>query len=146
MGLYYPSQRVDVLVGTKSGTTPTAVVLTNAYDVANKTKILDTGGFSKISLDIIYTVGAAETSNSVEVRVESSVDGVNFARLVNESVSTGTSTLTQREFTFVGASAGAYSISLPLDIGYKFMRFSFKETGVVTNVGSIYVESTLSGK
>ena len=146
MGLYYPSQQESVLIGTKSGTTRTAVTLTAAYDVANKTKILQTGGYSKVNLDILYTMGATESSNSIEIRVEGSPDGTNFYRIPNESVSTGTSTLTAREFTFVGSDAAAATISIGLDIFYENIRVSVKESGKSANFGTIYIESTLSGK
>lgn len=146
MSLYYPTQVTFVVVGSKSGTTRTAVTLTADYDVANKTKITETGGYSKLNLDCLYTMGATETSNSIELRLEGSPDGTNFYRIPNEAVSGGTSTLTTREFTFVGANAAAATISIGLDIFYKSMRVSVKETGVVTNFGTIYIEGTLSGQ
>lgn len=147
MSLYYESQVTVPVIGSKSGTTRTSVALTNAYDAAGKTKIFNTGGFSKVNFDILYTTGAGETNNSIEVRLEGSPDGTNFYRLVNESVSDGTSTLKEREFTFVGAAAAtAYAISLPVDVVYKYMRISVKESGVAANAGTVYVEATLSGK
>ena len=146
MSLYDATQKVIPIIGTKTGTTRTPVTLTAAYDVADKTKIFKSGGFSKLNLDILYTVGATETSNSVDIRVEGSADGTNFYRLPNEQVSAGISTLTQREFTFVGASTGAYTISIGIDIFYKYTRVSVKESGVVTNYGTVFVEGTLSGK
>ena len=144
--LYYPTQELSVLIGTKSGTTRTAVTLTAAYDVANKTKTIETGGYSKLNLDILYTMGSGETTNSIETRIECSPDGTNWYRIPNESVSAGTSTLTAREFTFVGADAAAATISIGLDIFYKYMKISAKETGVAANFGTVYVEGTLSGK
>lgn len=146
MCLYYQNQNTFPVVGSKSGTTLTSVALTNAYDVANKTKIFETGGYSKLNLDALYTMGAAETSNSIELRIDASTDGTNFYRIPNESVSGGTSTLTAREFTFVGTNAAAATISIGLDIFYKYMRVSVKETGVASNAGTIYIEATLSGK
>lgn len=147
MAVGYTHQHTFVLIGSKSGTTRTSVALTAAYDVANKTKIFDTGGMAKVNLSILYTTGAGETSNSVELRVETSPDRTNWYRIPNEAVSGGTSTLTVREFSFTGASAAtAYSFSLPLDIQDEFMRISVKESGVVTNFGTIYVEGTVSGE
>jgi len=144
--LGYTYQDSATLIGTKSGTTRTSVALTDAYDVANKTKIIETGGLSKINFSILYTTGAAETNNSIEIRLESSVDRTNFYRIPNESVSGGTSTLTQREFTFVGASAAtAYAISLPIDVQDNYMRISVKESGVASNAGTVFVEATFSG-
>lgn len=142
--LYYPTQLRLTLVGTKSGTTRTAVALTTDY--ADNTKTIKTGGFSKLNLDCLYTMGATETANSIELKIEGSPDGTNFYRIPNEAVSGGTSTLTAREFTFVGTNAAAATISIGLDIFYKYMKISAKESGVVTNAGTIYIEGTLSGK
>lgn len=146
MELNYTTQQTFPVIGTKSGTTRTSVALTTAYDVANKTKILEVGGFSKINLDILYTMGAAETSNSIELRLQGSPDGTNFYRIPNESVSGGVSTLTAREFTFVGTNAAAATISIGLDLFYKYLEVSVKESGVAANAGTIYIEGTLSGQ
>lgn len=146
MGLHYKNTVAAVLIGSKSGTTRTPVALTSSYDVANKTKIFETDGYSKLNLDISYTTGSGETNNSIEIRVENSPDRTNFYRIPNDSTSDGTSTLTQREFTFVGASAATeYNISLGIDIFYPYMRISVKESGVASNAGTIFVESTLMG-
>ena len=142
--LGYTYQDQLVLIGTKSGTTRTSATLTAAY--TGNTKTFASGAISKINLSILYTTGSGETSNSIEVKVESSPDGTNFYQIPNETVSAGTSTLTQREFTFVGGSAAtAYSLSLPLDVQDKYLKISLKESGVVTNYGTIYVEATISG-
>lgn len=144
MGLKYNAQTTFVVLGSKSGTTRTASTLTNVY--TGNTKTFEVGGWSKMDLALNYTMGAGETSNSIEVKVEQSPDGTNFYRIPNESVAGGTSTLTAREFTFVGADAAAATISIGLDIFYKYVKVSVKETGVVTNAGSIYAEATLSGQ
>lgn len=145
MSLRYQEQQLAVLIGSKSGTTRTAVNLLSTYD-ATTTKAIETAGFSQIVVDINYTMGAAETANSIEIKVEVGQDGTNFYRVPNEAVSGGTSTLTVREFTYVGVNAAAAPISLPLDVMYKYMRFSFKETGVAVNVGSVFAEYTMSGQ
>ena len=146
MSLSYGNHVTFPVIGTKDGTTRTSVALTDAYDVANKTKDFAVGGYSKANFDILYTMGATETTNSIEFRVECSPDGTNWYRIPNESVSGATSTLTAREFTFVGADAVAATISIGLDIFYKYLKVSVKETGKVTNFGTVYVECTLSGQ
>lgn len=146
MGLRYKSTVTFPVIGSKAGTTRTSVALTSSYDVANKTKVFETAGFSKVNLDILYTMGAAETANSIEMRIDGSSDGTNFYRIPNETVSGGTSTLTAREFTFVGTNAAAATISIGLDIFYRYLRVSAKETGVAANAGTIYCEATLSGQ
>lgn len=144
IGLAYASQDTFVILGTKSGTTRTAVALPTSYD-NTVTKTFETGGYSKLNIDVLYTMGATETSNSIELKIEGSPDGTNFYRIPNDSTSNGTSTLTAREFTFVGANAAAATISIGLDIFYKYVKVSAKETGVVTNAGTVYAEGTLSG-
>ena len=144
-GYTYQSEAIP-LIGTKSGTTRTAVALTASYDVSNKTQTFGTKGISKLNFSILYTKGSAEPSNSIDIRIESRADRTNWYRIPNESVSGGTSTLTVREFTFVEASAStAAPISLPLDIQDKYIRISVKESGVVSNFGTVYVEVVLSG-
>ncbi len=147
---YYASQVITPIVGTKdSSLSPTGVTLESTYqteDTGKPTKSFATGGFEKITIDAIYTMGATETSNSIEVKMESSEDGTNWYRISNESTTAGTTTLTAKEITFVGANAAAATFSVILNIAYKFMRVSFKETGVATNKGTVYAEITLSGK
>lgn len=144
MSLRYKNQQLGVLIGSKSGTTRTAVALQSSYH-ADLTKEIETGGFSQIVVDMNYTMGATETANSIEMRVKVSQDGTNYYQIVNETVSAGTSTITAREFTYVGVNAAASAISIPLDVMYRYMQFEFKESGVVTNAGTLYAEYTLSG-
>lgn len=147
--LNYNTHTTIPVFGSKSGTTRTSVELESTYqtdEAVEAVKTLPCGGYSKMNLDILYTMGSAETSNSIEVRIEGSPDGTNFYRIANESVTGGTSTLTQREFTFVGTNGTTATISIGLDIFYKYIKIAAKETGVASNKGSIYGEVTLSGK
>ncbi len=146
MSLEFATQIPLTIIGTKNGTTRTPVTLTNAYGVADKTKELSVGGFIKANLDILYTMATAETGNSVDIKIETSPDGNNWYRIPNESVTSGTSTLNAREFIFVGLDGTSATISIGLDIFYKYIRVSVKETGVITNFGTVFVECTLSGK
>jgi hypothetical protein len=150
MSLYYETQNPVVLIGSKNAAgTRTSVALTSAYqdeEADVPTKTIETAGFSKANFDVLYTMGATESTNSIEIKLECSPDGTNFYRIPNESASAGTSTLTAREFTFVGTNAAAATISVLLDVAYKFTKISFKETGVVTNAGTVFCEVTLSGK
>lgn len=130
----------------------TAWPLTASYRVENPTlplvttKTFRTAGFAKINLDLSYTMGLGETGNSFQLKIEQSSDGINFYRIPNESVSSGTSTLTQREFTFVGTvNAGNSTISIGLDIFYRFMRVSAKETIGGSTFGTLTCEATLAG-
>lgn len=144
-GLGYGYHNTLVLIGSKSGTTRTSVALQSSYAAA-LTEDFPTGGMSKINFSILYTTGSGETNNSVEIRIRTSPERTNWYQIPNEAVSAGTSTLTLREFTFVGASAAtAYSFSLPIDTQDEFMEIALKETGVASNAGTVYVEATLSG-
>jgi len=144
-GLVYPVLTHVAIIGTKSGTTITPVALTSSYN-ATVSGTVPCGGASALVINAKYTTGAAETNNSIEIKMEASNDGTNFFQLTNEAASGGTSTITQRELTFVGASAAtAYSVSYKLDVAYKFLKLSVKESGVAANAGTIYVEGLLAG-
>lgn len=151
MSLSYPTIQTAVLIGSKveSSGARTGVTLESTYQTTEVTtafKAFETGGFSKLNLSVLYTMGATETSNSIEIMLEESPDRINWYRIANDSTSGATSTLTAREFTFVGTNAAAATIGIFLDIAYKYMRISVKETGVASNKGTVFVESTLSGK
>lgn len=144
MSLNFSNLITKMMLGEKSGTTYIPNTLENTYIAGNVSSWMPCKYASKITFDVKYTTGAGETNNSIELKVEFSPDGANVFQVLNESVSGGTSTLTQREFTFVGASAAtAYTISLPLDIFSHFVRISAKESGVAVNKGTISIEATL---
>lgn len=146
-GLGYCYQNQVVLVGSKSSSgTLTRSTLTAAYDVAANTKAFTTGNMSKVNFSISYKLGTGETSNVLNMRIRTSQDNVTYYQIVNETVSAGTSTLTQREFQFTGANdTAAYNFSLPIDIQDKWMEISFNESGVATNFGSVFCEVNVSG-
>lgn len=149
-GLAYPITVTSVLIGSKnSANTRTSIALDSTYQTNEATKAVksfETAGFSKINFDVLYTMGDAETSNSIEIKLESSDDKTNWYQIVNEASTAGASTVTVKEITFVGTNGTTASFSYLLDIAYKYMRISVKETGVASNVGSVFVEATISGK
>jgi len=148
-GLNYTTTQTNVIIGSKEGSTRTGVTLESTYQAESTTvatKSFKIAGFSKLNLDVLYTMGATETSNSVEIKIEQSPDNTNWYQLVNDSTSAGTSTLTAREFTIVGVNADDKEFSLPLDISDQYCRVSFKETGVASNKGTLYAEATLLGQ
>lgn len=145
LGYTYQSEPAIVLLGSKSGVTRTASALTDAY--TGNTKTISTGGMTKANISVNYTTGAGETSNVISLKIETSSDGTNFYQILNESVSSGTSTLTQRTFQFTGAAAAtAYAFSLPIDVQDLYMKISALESGVATNAGTVYAEVILSGE
>lgn len=150
MGLHYNTTLNQVLVGSKtSAGVRTGVELESTYsdtEVTEPTKVFKTAGYSKAVFNILYTMGSGESSNSIEVKIDQSPDGVNFYRIANDSTSGGTSTITAREFTFVGTNASTATISIFLDVAYEYTRIAFKETGVGSVKGTAFCEVTLSGQ
>lgn len=114
-----------------------ATTLTAAY--TGNRKAIETGGFSQISLDVTYAMGATETANTLELQLEASYNGTNWHALTHATAA-ATSVLSAKEFQM---SEG--SLNILQDIAYKYIRLSLKETGVVTNFGSATVNITLSG-
>jgi hypothetical protein len=114
------------------------VELTSAY-TGNRFEFA-TGGFTKLTLDLSYAQGAAETGNTMQFQLEHSPDdGVNWYSLVIDATDT-VSTITAREWTMAPAK-----LNVIIDIAYKKMRLSLKETGVDANEGTASVSLTLSG-
>lgn len=121
-----------------SSTAFSAVTLTAAFSGNQHT--FDAAGFHKLSIDINYAMGAAETANTLELQLEHSPDnGLNWYKLVIDNTST---------FSVITARAWQMSeekLNVIVDIAYKKMRMSIKETGVATNFGTATVAYTLTG-
>lgn len=150
-GQYYANVTLlPGLIGTKVDTTRTSIDLESTYQTeagqTKPTKTFACGGYTKLNLDILYTMGGSESSNSIQIKIEDSPDGTNYYNIPNDSTSGATSTLTKREFTFVGANAAASSISLGIDIFYETIKVSIKETDVASIKGTIFVDATLLGR
>ena len=149
MSLYYPVTTSHQLIGSKTTAgTRTGVELESTYSTTQDTeptKVFNVAGFSKLTLNGLYTMGATETSNTIEVKVESSPDNVNFYPISNVDTTAGTSTLYNREFQLTGADASTKPFEIFLDIAYQYVRVSCKESNVVANKGNVYVEGTLAG-
>lgn len=148
MGLNYPIQQEFAVFGTKSSAFALSpATLTAAY--TDSRKVLDGfHGMSKLDLRYSYTSGASESSNTLSILIEQSSDNTNWFAIMNESVSGGTSAVTQRTFVNSDNTGGAtiYTSSIGLDIFYKGIRVSVKEGGVVTNFGTLYMEGTMLGR
>ena len=148
MSLNYSITSEYVLIGSKSAAFAlTTSALTTSY--ADNRKVIDgTSGMSKLDVRFSYTTGAAETNNTLDILVEQSSDGTNWFSIPNETVSSGTSTLNDRTFSYASNTGGSTNTksSVGLDIFYKQIRVSFKETGVAANHGTIYAECSLMGE
>lgn len=144
-GLYYRTTDHFVAFGSKAATTNVVTPAALTANFIDSQKIFKVAGFVKMNLDILYTEGASETANTIEVIIEDSTDKVNWFRIANESNSNGVSTLYARNFSFAGADGAASSISIGLDVFYRWVRISVRETGVAANAGSVFMDVTLAG-
>ena len=115
-----------------------AVTLTSDY--ADNAYELPVGGMSKLSLDIDYAQGAAETGNICHFKVEHSTDGANWYQLVIDDTTT-VSDISAREWNITGDA----SLNVILDIAYKFVKISLKESGVAANAGTVTMVAMPSG-
>lgn len=129
------------------GTEDTPVTLTGSYQAGNAYFV---GEAEQLALDVAYTMGTAESGNSLEVKIEFSPNkggdtpgSDDWYREVTESVSSGTITESLAERTFSAVSAaGTYDrfhLSIPLDA--MWVRVSVKETGIAANGGSVTVKA-----
>lgn len=131
MAEYFPNQPTIVAFD--------AVELTNSYSGNQFT--FDCGGFTKLSLDVSYAMGDTETGNTLQFQLEHSPDdGDNWYSLVIDATDT-VSVITAREWSMAPAS-----LNVILDIAYRKMRVSVKETGVDANEGTVTMALTLSGQ
>lgn len=150
MANFFPTTLNLPLIGSKSiSNVLTKRTLESTYQTESATvatKTFDTAGYTNLNLDISYTMGAAETSNTIQLKVEGSPDGTNFYSLSNDETSLTVSTTFPREFTMTGVDGDTLNISIFMNIGYRYMRISIKETGVAANKGTVYVEATMAGK
>lgn len=138
------------------GTSAAPITLTNAYsdaEPANSAKASITLK-NDVTLLVHYTMGAAETGNSIQVKVETAdsylaIDSALWARRTREAVSSGAVTLSAEEFTFTATkAAGTYDvfeIRLP-ELNANYIKVSVKETGIATNGGSCYIKAITLGR
>lgn len=127
--LYYQNQPSRVVFD--------GVTLTSTY--AGNRKVIETAGFSKIALYLSYTLGAAETGNTLELQLDASHDGTTWYPLVIDDTATQ-SEIIAREWTMGGGN-----LNILVDIAYPYMRASLKESDVASNAGTASVHYTLSG-
>lgn len=114
------------------------VTLTDDY--ADNAYVLPVGGMTKLSLDVSYAQGAAESGNILHFKIEHSTDDTNWYQLVIDDTST-VSDITPREWNITGDA----SLNLILDIAYKSVKISLKESGVAANAGSATMVALPSG-
>lgn len=92
------------------------------------------------TLDIIYTTGAAETGNSLQVQLSFSHDDSTWVTETYASLSGGTSTLAPLAHSIAGAAAGTeYKAQLVIPFCSRYLKAQVKETGVAANYGTVSI-------
>lgn len=146
LGYGFQSIVPETLIGKKVGTTITGNLLTNAIGGAGNTATFSTGTMSKINFSFNYQLGSGETTNVLNVVLSTSADGTNYYQSLNNSVTTGTTTIYQAIYQFTGATATSpYTFSMPIDVADRYIQIQLYESGVSSNYGTCYVEVTTSG-
>ena len=133
-----------IIFGSQSALVQTGETLTNSYTGVGAvvSPTIRAEGVYAIAIDLTYAMGAAETSNTAEVKIEGSHDGTNWYQFVNDATSSGVSTIDLREFKLNGE--GSYHLPI-IDVFTNYLRLSAKETGVSSNYGTIFGKITLLG-
>jgi hypothetical protein len=146
----YFVQNTQDLIGTQAS----QVTLTGSYTTdGTNDSILSVGRMEELNLYVFYTMGTAETGNSIEVKVSFSDDPTNsktaeyWAQSTGESISSGTNTVTNYEYSFAAtAAAGTHEgFRLSIPINDRAVWVQLKETGIAANGGSAYVVATVGG-
>ncbi len=111
------------------GTTAAPVTLTTAY--TGNTASFITSGVAMVTFYVQYT--AQTGGNSIQLKVEGSPTTTNsgtpvFYQDVSSSVTTGTATLTQVEYTFVNAGTTVQRFRIPWPCADQTLKISIKET------------------
>jgi len=126
----------------------TTYTLTTSYVASNPIRAAKA---YQVGLDISYTQGAAETANTLDIKIEiSNVDttptATDWFQMSSESTSSGLTTSSYQNYRFTAvATAGTadrFHISFPIDV--KWVRVSVREGGVAANAGTFLGRLTVS--
>ena len=138
------------------GNATTPITLTNSYS-ANVGTPVYIGAHKYIMIDVDYTMGADETSNKIQLKVEFADPdpsltksnlyvpaSTDWRQMVVKSTTGGVTTLTELSFEFTAVSAaGTYDrISFPIDLvdcKHGWIRVSAQESGIAANGGHAVV-------
>lgn len=125
-----------------------AYTLTTSYVAQTTPEYIPTENVGQITLEVEYTMGAAETANTLEFQIQgtnSRDPGTNdWFNFVSQSVVSGTSTLTKESNTFANTQAAgtADKITFTFPLNHRFMRVLVKESGVAANAGTLTMHVT----
>lgn len=124
------------------------VTLTSAYS-GNASVVIDCAGMSAITLLATYTTGSGETSNTMEIKLETVDDDSAVYQWTNVQVGADETVTKQSEYTIEDNAAAAttkrYRIGIN-DINEKKIKFSVKETGVSSNYGTCSLKLIMGGQ
>jgi hypothetical protein len=136
------------------GSQTARVTLESTYTAGNTSAAIWVSNAIQLFLLVEYTMGAAETANSVDLRIRfADMQVENATRLVtpatadwytvtSESVTGGVSTISlyAPSFTAVSAAATYDRFILPIQAGHAWIQVAAKETGVSANKGTASVQ------
>ena len=128
------------------GTAAIPITLAAAYADA-KSGRMPIADANNLTLYVGYTMGTAEDTNSIQLKIEFSDDGTTWYRKTNEADSTGTTTDTLQEYTFAatGAAATYDYFRIPvINLSDKHIKVSVKETGIAANGGKCFIIANLA--
>lgn len=120
------------------GTPSVPITLTNAYAEGVASDEIFIGKADTVALDITYAMGTDETSNTMQMKVEvANPVGTGAPEtadwMLYSTVSSGT--VSASEWSM---SPGVFHVSI--DVAAKYIKLSFKETGVAANYGTVSVK------
>ena len=125
-----------------------AVTLTNAYS-GNASTVVDCGGLSAVTLLVSYTTGGSETSNTLEIKLDTIDTGDTAYQWTNVQVGATETVTKQAEYTIEDNTAAAttktYRIGIN-DINEAKIQLSVKETGVAANYGTCTLKLLMGGQ
>ena len=101
-----------------------SAVLTGSYVAGTDLQVRS--DYNQAFLYCYFTLGSL---TSLEIKVESTIDGTNFVQETNLSISGATGTLTKGEYTIT--TGGNFKIAVPMSC--HTLRVSAKGTGTVTS-------------
>jgi hypothetical protein len=131
------------------GSAASPVTLTGSY-IAGNSAILNLKKGDRVTLYVYYTMGTAESGNSIQAKLEYMVNNTDTV-LVQESAETITSstvTHTELEHSYTTtAAAGTYkAFPMRFEANDPYVKVSLKETGIAANGGSAYVIAIVNGR
>ena len=127
-------------------TNPITVRASAALTASYVGTVVPIGSENQLTLLVAYTMGATESSNSVEIKLEFSDDNSTWYQETQSSLSGGTDTLVLLEHSFAATqSAGTYDyFHFTTPINAKYVKVSVKETGKASNFGTCAIKGILS--